>query len=546
MPDDHPEGTEWLTHLGHLLSLRFELSHDAFDISSSIECFKQAAQSGTSDPRKKAIAAYKWAMCSFRYQPQSSLEGFQHLMSLIPQVVWLGMNARNRYQELTKVAGATLEAALVAAQRQTYHQALEWLEQGRSIVWNQLLQLRSPLDDLKAADALLAEELEDVASQIWSSPELKSSMFQLASTEPQREESAQLYRRLVERWEQLIYRAQSLPGMSDFLAPRRAPELINAATRNGALVIVIVNEMGCAALVVRPEVKDITCIPLSKLSYRRVARASGELVRGQRHDRAEVDRKFIQQPKPDNKHEMLCMLWPLPSSDLPRITWCTTGPLSFLPLHAAGDYSKPDNSLFHYAVSSYTPTLSALLTPPPGRDTFSGVLTVGQASTPGFRPLPGTTQELDNIAKRATKVPAMRLEAERATREVVLGAMEKYSWVHFACHGSQNPTNPTASAFHLHDGPLDLATIAQKQFKNVDLAFLSACQTATGDKILSEESMHLAAGMVMAGYRTVIATMWPVLDKDAPLVADRFYEYMLKDGVPDGTKAARALHYAAG
>ncbi|KAG8741687.1 hypothetical protein FRC10_002560 [Ceratobasidium sp. 414] len=461
-----------------------------------------------------------------------------------------------------KVANFTLEAALVAIELQTYHQALEWLEQGRSIVWNQLLQLRSPLDSLKVADASLAEELEDVAGQIQSSPELKSSMFQLADAEPHHEESAQRYRRLVERWEQLIHRAQSLPGMDDLLAPRRASELIDAATRiNGALVIVIVHWVGNAAMVVRPEVRDITCIPLPRLSYCRIDQASEELVPGQQHGRTRTDRKFVKQSKPDNKREMLCMLWTdvakpvldflgytkvLPSSDLPRITWCTTGPLSLLPLHAAGDYSKPDSSLFHYAVSSYTPTLSALLTPPPERSTFSGVLTVGQASTPGFPPLPGTTRELDNIAQRATQVPTMRLEAESATREIVLEAMERYSWVHLACHASQNPTNPTASAFHLHDGPLELATIAQKHFKNVDLAFLSACQTATGDKILSDEAMHLAAGMVMAGYRTVVATMWPVVDRDAPLVADRFYEYMFKDGVPNGREAARALHYAAG
>ncbi|KAG8735843.1 hypothetical protein FRC10_010091 [Ceratobasidium sp. 414] len=561
MPDDHYEGTERLTTLGHFLSLRFNRSQDPVDISNSIECFKRAAHSSASDPREKALAAYDWATHSYQYQPQPSLEGFQHLMALIPQVVWLGMNTHNRYQQLTKVASATLVAALAAIGLQTCDQALEWLEQGRSVVWNQLLQLRSPLGGLKAVDALLAEELEDVASQIQSSPGLKSSMFQQADTEPQHEESAQRYRRLVERWEQLIHRAQSLPGMNDFLAPRRATELIEAATRNGALVVVIVHEKGCAALVVRPEARDITCIPLPSLSHCRVAQASGELVRGQHQDRARADRKFIKQPKSNNKRETLCMLWAdiakpvldflgytkvLPLSGLPRITWCTTGPLSFLPLHAAGDYSKPDSSLFHYAVSSYTPTLSALLVSPPEQDTFSGLLTVGQASTPGFSPLPGTTQELDNIAQKATQAPTMRLEAERATREGVLEAMEKYSWVHLACHASQNPTNPTASAFHLHDGPLDLATIAQKHFKNADLAFLSACQTAAGDRVLSEESMHLAAGMVMAGYRTVVATMWPVVDEDAPLVADRFYEYMLKDGVPDGRNAARALHYAAG
>lgn len=34
----------------------------------------------------------------------------------------------------------------------------------------------------------------------------------------------------------------------------------------------------------------------------------------------------------------------------------------------------------------------------------------------------------------------------------------------------------------------------------VDFAFLSPCQTATGEKHLSDEAIHMAAGMLFAGY----------------------------------------------
>ncbi|KAG9120494.1 hypothetical protein FRC07_003978 [Ceratobasidium sp. 392] len=236
----------------------------------------------------------------------------------------------------------------------------------------------------------------------------------------------------------------------------------------------------------------------------------------------------------------------LPFDQLPRITWCTTGPLSFLPLHAAGDYSKPKSSLFDYAISSYTPNLGILIAPLSEPATFSGIALVGQESTPGLPLLPGTRNELDAIENRTKHLHAVRVEGYNATRDSVLGVMQQFSWVHLACHASQDLANPTDSAFHLHDGPLDLSTITRKPLKHADLAFLSACQTATGDKDLSEEAVHLAAGMIMAGYRTVVATMWPVEDQDAPLVADRFYEYILKDGLPDSRNAAKALHYAVG
>lgn len=100
------------------------------------------------------------------------------------------------------------------------------------------------------------------------------------------------------------------------------------------------------------------------------------------------------------------------------------------------------------------------------------------------------------------------------------------------------------SAFDLHGGTLDLATIARRELKHADLAFLSACETATGDEELSEEAAHLAAGMIMAGYRSVIAIMWSIGDNDAPLIAEKVYEYMLEGGVPGARRAAAAVHKA--
>ena len=100
------------------------------------------------------------------------------------------------------------------------------------------------------------------------------------------------------------------------------------------------------------------------------------------------------------------------------------------------------------------------------------------------------------------------------------------------------------SAFCLYDERLLLAKLITHYFPQADFAFLSACQTATGDELLSEEAVHLAAGMMMAGYRSVIATMWSIRDEDAPLVAGKVYSHLFADDEPDSSKAAVALHYA--
>jgi CHAT domain-containing protein len=74
-----------------------------------------------------------------------------------------------------------------------------------------------------------------------------------------------------------------------------------------------------------------------------------------------------------------------------------------------------------------------------------------------------------------------------------------------------------------------LADIIQLSRPQGGLAFLSACQTAQGDETLPEESVHLAAGMLLAGYGGVIATMWTIRDDDTPKVARDVYKHKVPD-----------------
>jgi hypothetical protein len=232
------------------------------------------------------------------------------------------------------------------------------------------------------------------------------------------------------------------------------------------------------------------------------------------------------------------------ADSLPRITWCGAGPLAFLPFHAAGLYHNDDaeSRVYNYVVSSYSPTISALLpqssTNPEG---LKELLAVSQSSD-----LPGTTVEVQKIKHRMGDIPIQCLNNEDGSVEAVLQGMKTHGWVHLACHAHQDPVDPTNSAFKLHDGSLALSTMMKHTFKHAEFAFLSACQTATGDDNLPDEAIHLAAGMLFAGYKTVIGTMWSIEDNYAPMVADEVYSYIVDSeaGVIDSTKAAYGLHRA--
>jgi CHAT domain-containing protein len=175
---------------------------------------------------------------------------------------------------------------------------------------------------------------------------------------------------------------------------------------------------------------------------------------------------------------------------------------------------------------------------------YHGFLGVSQSCTPGQSRLPNAAKELSQIEQLGSGLHVQSLSGELATVENVVDAMGKRSWVHFACHAVQDTSKPTQSGFCLQDGSLTLSNIITKSFPYADFAFLSACQTATGTEDLSEEAVHLAAGMVAAGYRSVIATMWSIMDNDAPLVAKEVYSHLVRDEEPDSTRAAHGLHHA--
>lgn len=230
--------------------------------------------------------------------------------------------------------------------------------------------------------------------------------------------------------------------------------------------------------------------------------------------------------------------------------------MSFLPIHAAGIYGeKSSESLLDYAVSSYTPTVTALTDRVKDRrpidKTVSGLFLTSQPKAPGVPVILETVTEVSNIydAARARGVRALKIEGD-LTDQGCLEHMQRYSSVHLACHASQNAGDPLQSRFILHAGKLALGTLIQTSMKNADLAFLSACHTSAGEEKLSDEAVHLAAGMLAAGYRRVVATMWSIKDQYAPEVAKDFYEYLWSHqeesggGGFDGALSAYALHHA--
>ena len=110
--------------------------------------------------------------------------------------------------------------------------------------------------------------------------------------------------------------------------------------------------------------------------------------------------------------------------------------------------------------------------------------------------------------------------------------------LHLACHASARADNPDFSALHLHDGLLSLHDVASQPLQ-ARLVVLSACDTLISRVAPGDELLGLARGFLLAGARTVVATLWSVPDRSTSECMLDFH-----DGLRQGLPPARALQQA--
>lgn len=122
-----------------------------------------------------------------------------------------------------------------------------------------------------------------------------------------------------------------------------------------------------------------------------------------------------------------------------------------------------DECVSDYVVSSYTPNLTTLLQPQVTETDPFKLLVVIQPETPGCTPLPNVCDELREIERQVPSnyLDILGLENMPSSVENVQAHLSTASFVHFACHGMQDRTNPLNSAVLLEDGQLTVSQMIE-------------------------------------------------------------------------------------
>ncbi len=570
---DNPGRATLLVSLCAALTTRFERTGNQADLDAAIDAGRQAVAVEVASPRVRAMAARGWgrAAASGRRWREAAA-GFAAAAELLGLVAPRSLARGDQEHLLEQFGGLGADAAACCVHAGLTDRAVELFEQGRGVLLGQALDTRTGLTalteqhpDLAARFTVLRDDLDRADDPAASASALPTGMGGAAT-----DGRAQAARRVMERrrtaeaFDQVIAEIRQLPKLDGFLRPPSAAELL-AAAAEGPVVVVTVSRFGSHALILTGG-GVLDPVPLTGLTpetvYDRVNAFLGALEDAGSPAAEQrlsdtlgwlwevlagpvLDRLGITGPPPDGQP------WP-------RLWWCVSGLLSFLPVHAAGHHQTRDDAapatVVDWVISSYTPTIRALTyarrSPSTAADDGSGrpgagdrVIAVAMPHTPDAPDLPGAQAEVTELQQRFPSRVTV-LTGPQATHDTVPRALQAGRWAHFACHAASDLSNPSASYLLLTDHeqrPLTVVDVARLRLDDADLAFLSACSTGRPGGRLADEAIHLASAFQLAGYRHVIATLWPIGDQHAVDIADGIYTTLTTKGEDD---VAGAVHAA--
>ncbi|KAG2151628.1 TPR-like protein [Suillus bovinus] len=527
-PFGHADRSMSLSNLAIDLSSRFEHRGNEEDLDEARENLR-SANIVSGGPLSRLQTSFRWVRYAEQHRHDTQLEAYETSVS-----------SRHRAMKDFPLALA-VDAASYALRSGDVRRAVELLEQGRTIIWTQMTRLRMPVDGLQTRSDHAAALLKRFRylSSLLDKP-LTSLPEGTLKIDVEAEETR--YRRLVKEWNSAVEEIRNIEGLSRFLLPPLFSDLQDAA-RDGPIIVLIGSKSSFYAIVI-PHKQTPISIQLS-ISVEKLQILVDKLHR--------TDSPALKKALTELWDDVVCPVVENLDGIAPRgsrIWWCPTSVFNFLPLHAAGEYRKQGRFLSHLYISSYTPSLTALIKARRSHERSPSVpfVAIGQNRPAGATfTLDAVEPELELVRSLLPPPPTIsfsKITSVDATKSRALCALRDNTWLHLACHGTQNIAEPFKSAFLMRDEPLSLLDITQTDLSRHQFAFLSACETAVGDRNTLDEVIHLAAGLQFAGVKSVIGTLWKVNDSTVERLVKAFYKHFCGDGTVNSKRAARALHRA--
>ena len=544
--------------------------HRTQDLDEAMEVLSQCVKKASHPLPDRFSYACEWAILSRYTRHPSVSSAYETALTLMQETLLCSPTLQLQHSTLTIHTDIThslpLDFASYRIDQNQLKEAIEVLERGRAVLWSEMRYLRASTDQLLEADpelgrkfAAVSRDLEELTKSVPPSHKLGKPVDNGASDDLR---AADPFGRLVlkqrgllmER-DKLISQIRALPRFDSFLASPSFDTLRSVAS-SGPVIIINHSKWRSDILVLLRNMSP-SFIPTPHVFFERAGALKDKLL-GSRlvygldsNEYTDALTSVLAELYTLVGQPVVDRLRQLQVPEQSRIWWCPTSAFCSLPLHAMGPIPSDDNDEPRYFldlyISSYTPTLSALIQSR-HRDSVSqssdrpSVLLVAQPDPS----LPTVGGEIKAVQALDTEVTSLISEA--ATPSTVIDGFHHHRFVHFACHGTLEAGKPFEAGFELYgDERLTLLEIVRSHLPNAEFAFLSACHTAEmTEGSLVDEGLHLAAAVQYCGFRSVVGTMWAMVDEDGRDLARHFYKALFSSprGIPYHERSAKALRFA--
>jgi len=249
-----------------------------------------------------------------------------------------------------------------------------------------------------------------------------------------------------------------------------------------------------------------------------------------------------------------------------RLIIVPDGNLHLLPFDCL--VNKQGQSLIETHVVSYAPSATSfylLRTLPSSNEVRKPLLAVGGIPA-NRKPKPPKqyarrslftleAKRIDDLTQTAAEIKAISqlfpndtvlLEGKRATESALKSQpLEHFQFVHFALHGFSDTKIPERTALLLADDEhsSEDGLLQDREIRDLriaaDLVTLSACDTGIGRLQGQEGISSMVGSFLLAGARSVVASLWRVDDRSTGVLMKHFYSYL-----SNGEDKANALRLA--
>ena len=563
--------------MGYFLSwplvARCNLFRRSQDVEELMRLFLDLANDTSGEVYTRFTISCAWTWNARRYMHSSTSTAYDTTMSLLQETLVFSPTLQTQHLRLTHAfkenRGLPSDYASYQIENREFEKALETLERGRALLWSEMRGLRASADQLRAADPALADKFADINQRLESVTMSVAQREEIVDSETGTGHGCEgvnsigslvtTQRRLLVERETLISHIQSLPSFEGFLKPPSFDHLISAAAHGPVIIINQSDFSSHILLLLKGSPPSVISTPSDFDD--RANRLKDELLRVRKENGLDSEEynlalassladlyELVGKPVIERLHQ-------LKVQEQSRVWWCPTGAFCSLPLHAMGPIPSDDGNELYFSdlyIPSYTPTLSALIeSRKPGSYSETSddwkpkpsLVLVAQPDT-----LPGAWGEIEVI--QTTKTAVTSLVSAMAIPKTVVDHLRDHQFAHFICHGLLEIGRPFDAAFELHGGKLTLLDIVRSRLPAAEFAFLAACHTAElTEGSVDDEGLHLAAAMQFCGFRSVVGTMWAMIDTDGADLSKDFYKAIFSDkddqiGVPYYERSARALQTA--